>query len=349
MHIKIPFTYSLILSFFVLSCTSSKKVYSQDLVADNMLMLQKQSGGWPKQLDKKPVVYTKEFTIEEKAKIAVEHSTDDATIDNSATTKEIRYLLKAYQQYKIEKYLVAAEKGIQYLLDAQYKNTGGWPQFYPDKSSYRSQITFNDNAMINAMKVLQDVSLQQNEFALVNNKFVDPSKQAVAKGIDCILQLQIKVNNQLTAWCTQYDAKSLKPAKARAFELASISAAESVGIVEFLMSQPNPSPAIKEAIHAAVKWLDASKIVGYNFIEVPAPDLQTGKDKVFVQDPNSTIWARFYDIDTNEPFVCGRNGEKKKDVKDIEHERRIGYGWYGTWPKNLLEKKYPKWLAANPQ
>ncbi|MBC7722593.1 MAG: pectate lyase, partial [Pedobacter sp.] len=90
-----------------------------------------------------------------------------------------------------------------------------------------------------------------------------------------------------------------------------------------------------------------SKIVGYNFITVPDPSTPKGKDRVLVEDKNSTIWARFYDIDTNEPFFSGRDSQPKKTVKEIEYERRVGYAWYGTWPAHLIEKKYPKWLAAN--
>ena len=33
----------------------------------------------------------------------------------------------------------------------------------------------------------------------------------------------------------------------------------------------------------------------------------------------------------------------EKFIKEIESERRNGYAWYGTWPKNLLEKEFPQW------
>ena len=87
--------------------------------------------------------------------------------------------------------------------------------------------------------------------------------------------------------------------------------------------------------------------MGYNFVDIPAPGTPKGKDRVLVQDASSTIWARFYDIDTNEPFFSGRDSQKKKYVKDIEYERRNGYAWYGTWPAQLLAKKYPNWVSKN--
>ena len=68
--------------------------------------------------------------------------------------------------------------------------------------------------------------------------------------------------------------------------------------------------------------------------------------RVIATDINSTIWARFYEVETNRPFFSGRDSQKKYDVKEIEYERRTGYAWYGTWPATLLVVEYPKWLQA---
>ncbi|MDP4209364.1 MAG: pectate lyase [Bacteroidota bacterium] len=326
-------------SFFV-------QANAQDLQADNMLLFQRSSGGWYKQFRNKAFDYNVEFSASDKAEIADEVKKGEATIDNEATTKEIKYLVKAYKKYNNPKYLAAAEDGIRYLLKAQYKN-GGWPQYYPDRSFYRAEITYNDNAMLNALKVVQDVALKQNDFDVVNPALIEPCSKAVSKGIDCILKTQIRVNDKLTAWCQQYDETTLKPAKARAFELPSISSAESVGLIEFLMNQPKPSQEIKDAINAAIEWLQTVKIVGYKIIDVPAPGTPKGKDRRLAADNASIMWARYYEIGTNKPFFCDRDGIKKYSIKEIGYERRNGYAWYGTWPTKLLEKKYPEWLKAN--
>ena len=322
------------------------KLSAQDFVADNMLMFQRNYGGWPKHFEEKAINYNRDYSVVEKASIGDDIGRNDATIDNDATSREIWYLAKAYKKFNNKKYLAAVENGIRYLLKAQYKN-GGWPQFYPDFSSYRSEITYNDNAMINVLKVLQDVVLKQHDLEIVDASLTARCNEAIKNGIDCILKTQVKVKGKLTVWCAQYDAKYMQPAKARAFELISLSGSESVGIVEFLMAQPNPPPVVKEAITSAIDWFNKSKIVGYNFIEVADLSTPKGKDKVLVEDKNSTIWARFYNIDTNQPFFSGRDSQPKKTVKEIEYERRVGYAWYGTWPAQLINKKYPKWLTAN--
>lgn len=316
-----------------------------DTVAENMLIYQRSVGGWPKAVNSIPVDYKTMLSSADKIAIRADSLHEDATIDNSATTREIRYLVKAYKNTRNQKYLSAAEKGIDYLLRAQYAN-GGWPQYYPKKDLYRHQITYNDNAMINVLNIMQDIVEEANSFDVVKATYRKPAASAVEKGLDCILKTQIEVNGTLTAWCAQYDEKTLAPAKARAFELASISGGESVNIVEFLMRFKHPSPAIKKAVNAAVKWFDEVKIVGYEFVFVADPSKPKGRDRVFRENPTSVIWARFYDIQTNQPFFTGRDSQPKKTVAEIGVERSAGYAWYGTWPAKLLNKAYPEWVKS---
>lgn len=324
-------------------CATAQLAPKTDAVADNMLIYQRSVGGWPKALGKEVVDYKKVLSENEKLTIKADSMHNDATIDNKATTKEIRYLVTAFKNTQHQAYLAAAEKGIDYLLTAQYDN-GGWPQFYPDHSAYRGQVTYNDNAMVNVLNIMQDIAEGKNDFDQVNNSYKPKAALSVKNGIACILKTQVTVNGKLTAWAAQYDEKTLKPAKARAFELISLSAGESVGITEFLMRVKNPTEEIKQAIKSAVGWLEKSKVPDHDFVFIDDPKQPKGKDRIFIEKPGTTIWARFYDIDTNEPMFVGRDSIQKKTVAEIEQERRIGYAWYGTWPAALLQKKYPAWL-----
>jgi PelA/Pel-15E family pectate lyase len=270
----------------------------------------------------------------------------DCTIDNGATIKEIRHLAKAYKQHNKSSYLNAVNKGIRYLLKAQYP-IGGWPQYYPDSSLYRGQITYNDNAMVNVLNLLYDAAHRTNDLDIVAPCYLPGIKDAVNRGINCIILTQVKVNGKRTAWGTQYDQKTLKPAMARKFELPSLSANETVGIVKFLMRLDRPSTEVKQSITAAVDWLDKVKIKGYRYIDIDDPSQPKGKDRVIQPDATSTIWARFYEIETNEPFFTGRDSVKKKKVSEIDVERRTGYAWYGTWPQKLLDRDYPEWVKKH--
>ncbi len=227
-------------------------------------------------------------------------------------------------------------KGLDYLLKAQYPN-GGWPQFYPDLSGYYKHITYNDDAMIGVMKLLRDVADAKPVYAFVDEARRARAASAVEKGIECILKTQVVVNGKRTVWCAQHDEVTLAPAAARSYELVSLSGGESVGIVRFLMSIKDPSPAVVEAIESAIAWFEQSQLKGIKWVD-------NGSDRVVVQDPGAgPIWARFYEIGTNRPIFVGRDGVVKYSVAEIEHERRTGYNWYVDAPAKLLKKDYPAW------
>lgn len=312
------------------------------LQAENMLLYQRAVGGWPKAVGEVKVDYTKTLSEAEKKRTLADSLRKDATIDNSATTKEIRFLINAYKQTADGRYLKAAEKGIRYCLKAQYAN-GGWPQYYPDSSSYRAQITYNDNAMVNVLNVLQDIAEKKNGFELVDASFISLAQQAVEKGVDCILQTQLSEKGKPTAWCAQYNQKTLQPEMARKFELVSLSGMESAGILSFLLRLPHPTAAMKKAIEAAVEWFEQVKIKGFVYMDITDPNMPNGKDRVIIPEENAVVWARFYEISNNRPFFTGRDSIRKYKLTEIEHERRVGYAWYGTWPQKILVKDYPAW------
>lgn len=333
-----------------------------DLAAENMLLWQRSNGGWPKDTyniffddtkeDKKNgavkvlIDYKKEQTAEQK-KLAVDTKDfKDATIDNSHTVKEIRYLLQAYKSTGNSNYLLGAEKGINYLFTAQYPN-GGWPQFYPDKKSYKHQITFNDNAMANVMNLMLDISKGINNTEVLDKKYLVPAQKAFDKGVDIILKTQLKINGKKAVWCAQYDEITLQPDKARAYELPSLSGSESVELVRILMRIENPSAAIEQAVTDAVNWFEESKIAGYKTERIIDVSQPKGVDVVVVPDASSVMWARFYDLETNKPFFCDRDGIKKSTLAEIGIERRTGYAWYGVWPLKLIAEEYIKWKNKN--
>ena len=147
--------------------------------------------------------------------------------------REIRILAAAFDQSGNDKYRKAALRGIQFLIDAQYEN-GGWPQYYPLTSGYHLHITYNDGAMIGVMELFRDIVQREDEFEFVSGEFRHDCERALAKGLDCILKTQVRLNGRLTVWCAQHDRETLKPAKARSCELTSLSGHESVGIVVYL-------------------------------------------------------------------------------------------------------------------
>jgi PelA/Pel-15E family pectate lyase len=313
-----------------------------DTTAEKMLAFQRSNGGWPKAVNEVKVDYRHPMSAADLQAARRDAGHEDATIDNNATTREITALVTAFKTTQNPAYLQAAENGIRYLLKMQ-QPSGGFPQYYPDAKFYRAQITYNDNAMIKALTVLKSVADKKGDFALVDPTLVPQVQKAVDRGVQCILKTQYVQHGKLTAWCAQHDRVTLLPCNARAFELASLSGDESVGITEFLMSLDQPSPEVRRAVEAAVAWFQASKIENTAVQDIADPKQPKGRDRVLVAQPGSTLWARFYDLDTNQPFYVGRDGVKRAHLADIENERRTGYVYASTWPEKLLTREYPKW------
>ena len=306
-------------------------------IAENVLLYQRDIGGWPKNIQMQ-----NPLTIEEKQKLlALKYDPIECTTDNGATYQEMLYLSKMYKKNPDERYKIAFLKGIDYLLEAQYEN-GGWPQFYPLMKGYYSHITYNDDSMSNILGLFREIKNQSNYYSITPSpEVVNKISIAFDKGIDCILKTQCKQNGELTSWCAQYDEVTLLPAKARAYELISLSGKESVRVVLLLMSIENPNKEIIAAIEGAVRWFEKTKITN---IKLDTVVTENGKkNRVVVETKDAEpLWARFMDINTNEPFFCDRDGIRKPTLAEIGSERRNGYAWYSDDAKAVL-KQYPIW------
>jgi PelA/Pel-15E family pectate lyase len=311
-------------------------------IADNVLLYQHPSGGWPKNID-----MADELSPAQRDYLKAINSLDSSTIDNGATYTQLRYLAKVYTAVKLLRFKDSFMSGFDYLLKAQYPN-GGWPQFYPLRQGYYSHITFNDDAMVGTMRLLDDVSRKRSGYTFVDEQRCARAHNAVEKGIECILRCQIHVDGRLTAWCAQHDEVDFTPAPARAYELPSLSGEESVGIIEFLMTRDNPSNEIKDAVQAAVAWFNTVRIRGIREVVVDDTSGPEGKNRIVVEDASApSMWARFYEIGTNKPFFSSRDGIKRDSLSQISYERRNHYSWLGYWPQRMLEKDYPAWAKKN--
>ncbi|WP_119791741.1 pectate lyase [Flavobacterium anhuiense] len=311
-------------------------------IAENVLLYQRDIGGWPKNIQMQDELTEKQ----KKDVMALKKTAVETTTDNGATCQEMLFMSRMYVQVKDERYRESFLKGLNYLLEAQYAN-GGWPQFYPLKKGYYTHITYNDDSMVNIMNVIKAVADESDYYSIKTSKeVVEKCKKAFDKGIDCILKTQYKQNGVLTAWCAQHDEVTLAPANARAFELASLSGYESAKIVLLLMSIDKPSREMVAAVKSAVEWFEKTKITN---LEEKRVLNDAGKivDKKMIPTANAKpIWARFMDLETNEPFFCDRDGIKKKSLDQIGAERRNGYSWYTDAPQEVL-KKFSEWAVKN--
>ncbi len=256
-----------------------------------------------------------------------------STIDNDATTSQIRFLMRTYNATKQQKYLDCAMRGVDCLFKMQYSN-GGWMQCLNTPGTYHAHITLNDAAYIHVLEIMNEMSKKSGDFTAVSDAYAQKAAASLEKGIQCLLDMQISVGGRKTAWCQQHDENTLAPASARAYELPSICTSESAGVITFLYNYAKANPDRKDivrSVNAAIEWFKKVTLYGIKFVK-------QGDDKVVVQDANADpLWARFYTLDTEVPMFSDRDSKVYYDVAQISQERRTGYAWYGNWGKNIIK------------
>ena len=318
-------------------------------IADSVVKYQFPSGGWAKNTDWHLDTEGAQKAKQEVWKQINSQSGVGSTIDNGATTSELLMLAKVYKATGKKAYRKVFIRGIDYLLNAQYDN-GGWPQYFPYKPKnneghpfYSDHITFNDNAMVLVMQVIRDVAEEKEPYDAMKlpADLRERLQKAFDKGVECILNCQIRKNGKLTVWCQQHDEKTFAPAPARAYELPSFTGShETVAILKLLMSLPEPSERVVASVTAAIDWLK-DHVIRDMALETFV-NAEGKRDRRLVHRFGEEIWARYYDLETEEPYVCDRDGKPQPSLEYIGYERRNGYGWYGTEPQSVI-KKFQKW------
>ena len=268
------------------------------------------------------------------------------TIDNSATVTEAMFLADVYRRSGDTKYRDAARRALDFLLTMQYPS-GGLPQVYPARvgGTYSNYVTFNDDAMVRALAMLdlagkKGTPLGGDVFTVDELARVS---SAIAKAIDYILKAQIVQAGVKTVWCAQHDPTTYEPTGARSYELPSKSGKESIGVIAFLMSQPQTAE-IKASAQAAIAWFksDPVKVLNTAYVSRPAANTDDTYNPIQAR-AGSTMWYRFYDLDQDVGFFSGRlptdnppGVGKKYDIMQIEPERRYGYQWGGSYGTGLF-------------
>ena len=355
-------------------------------IAENMVCLQNPDGGWAKNLD-----YQRVYTVKELIKLRLKNRSvkpvkydfprerQSSTLDNRNIYSQVRYLCRVYKEVKnvkdidAERYLVAATRAVQWILEAQHPDSGGFT------GCDVFGITYNDEVMTGPLRLLRDIASGKEELAVFPKEIRTKARVAYARGIQCILRNQITVTLEddtklLTAWCQQYrHTPPFRPTWAREFEPPAICSAESVNVLLLLMEEPDPDAKIKTAIQAGCEFFDRKdvRIHGKKFKVIPTePVTLNGRtyttDRILVDDEKAEdLWARFYALDKGfdvtagapktirgsyplvlQPVWCDRGCTYRETYNDLSQERRNGY-YYVLKKRVDLFRTFSEWKKKN--
>ena len=316
-------------------------------VADTLVSVQKTNGGWMKN-DQFHKLSTSELTARQK--LSGDNGRNiHSCFDNYATTQEMRFLAKVYQQTHQQRFLDAFKRALDLIFESGNSLKGGWAQYWPlssDKFSYQNYITFNDDLMLNMMRILQDISEQKGDFAgLVDDATREKCKAQWDKAIECVINCQIDDNGVKAAWCAQHDAADFLPTEGRPHEMPSVSGYESANLLYYLMSINKPSEELQQAITAAVEWLKNHK-----YKENAAVQDYTNEkgeaDRHIVEKQGTNLWGRFIQIG-------GESGKKiyqkfYNKLKARGKSRAHHLTGYSYQECDILEASYDETKAYQP-
>ena len=351
-------------------------------IADNMVYLQNPDGGWAKNLDYQRVYNLKQLLGIQFRNKSVRPVTygfpqerGSSTLDNRNIYPQIRYLCKVYKVVKdkqgidAQRYLDAAIRGTQWILNAQHPESGGFTGI----DVYG--ITYNDDVMSGSLRLLRDIANGKDELAVLPAEMRVKAKEAYRRGIQCMLRNQITVTladgaKLLTAWCLQYShIPPFRPIWERQFEPPAICSRESYEVLRLLMEEPEPDEKMKTAIKAGCEFFDRKeiRISGKRIISKKIqPVLLNGRtyttDHVMINDDSAgDLWARFYALDSGYditagapktiqgtypsvlmPVWCDMGCRIKKTYNELSQERRNGYDYVNRGGYVLLEV-YRQW------
>lgn len=322
--------------------------YEKQIIAkaDNVLTWQMPNGGWDKAYD--------EHCASPRGSLAYNYysgwrdpkGNPIATIDNGATYTHMRLVAQAYKITGEQKFMDSMLSTMDFFECLQ-TSSGGFTQVYPKRGNYSDDITLNDHAMSEVLKLLKEIYTNSGDFEDIFDEDVRAeAKTMFDKGIDFLLLAQVEIDGVKTGWAAQYDPDTLEPSWAREFEPPSIASVESSRVIELLINLEDNQAAVDAGMQA-LRWFDSKKIVDVAYNNKGVIDEATGETVYFYESKGSVIWYRFYDLQgrgffgdrkTNPNYTA--NGGYFYDITEISEERRLGYGWI----TNTLQKYIDKYL-----
>jgi hypothetical protein len=94
-------------------------------IAENVLLLQRQNGGWPPNEEVLRIL-----TDADRAQWKSNREKLDTSFDNRSTYTHLRYLAHAFQQTGDQRFRDGAIRGLDFVLSAETPS-GGWPHSFP--------------------------------------------------------------------------------------------------------------------------------------------------------------------------------------------------------------------------
>lgn len=310
-------------------------LYSQDqilAIADNLLLMQRNNGGWPANLNP-----FRKLTGDQRLQFLKDQNARDASFANANIFPQIFYLSHVYLQTGDVRYRDSAKKALRLVMSTQLYN-GGWSQQAEVIES--ETATIDTRATINALRFLRRVAGGEMPYGYVSFDMRREAADSVRKGDRLLLRLQQAHDSRASIWAGAYDLKTSLPTAANAEAVAALDPEVSVRITRYFMQIERPPAEIVRAVTGAADWFTRNTLQQAQLRSAPKrPGWLPAYSRVAL--PRNSVWARQYTIASSQPLVDSTNGRSVKpyEVSILAADK----DWYGSWARELLQTDYPRW------
>lgn len=303
-------------------------------IADNLLLMQRNSGGWP--ANRNPF---RKLSDDERLQFLKDQNAQDGSFANHTMFPQIFYLSHVYLQTGDVRYRNAARKGLRLVLAAQLYN-GGWTlNARPATAIAVDQAVVDTAVTLDALRFLRKVAAGLMPYGYIPFDVRREAAEAVRKGDALLLRLQQAHNSRASIWAGAYSLETSRPVAARGQPLPTLDVAVSTDIVRYLMQIQRPPAEVIRAVEGAVDWFERNSMQRWYS---RLPQVAYGGPWPHSESLPSTepLWASHYQIDTSTPVVAG--------ASLAAQDTGVVYGpGVGAWAETLLSEAYPAWREAN--
>ncbi len=307
-------------------------------IADNLLLMQRNNGGWPSHTNP-----FRQLSGDEKLQFLKDQNATDASFVDHNVFPQIYYLSHVYLQTGNVRYRNAAKRALSLTINAQLYN-GGWTERAITSTKLDASRTRVDTQVsLDALIFLRKVAAGSMPYGYISFEIRREAADAVRKGDALLLRLQQAHNSRASIWASAYELETNLPAPAKDEYLATLNTPLSVDISRYFMRINRPPAEVKRAVRGAHDWFVNNTLQRWQIRYKEATEsglLTTPRSMLTV--PLKPIWAKRYALQTSEPQFSGVSVDVT--TQWLQHPQEIG-----DWPVDLLENDYPSWRDQNIQ
>lgn len=306
-------------------------------VADNLLLMQRNNGGWP--------AHTNPFrrlSGDEKLRFLKDQNAADASFADNNVFAQIYYLSHVYLQTGDVQYRNAARRALQLVMSAQLYN-GGWSLRARDSLKQREGVqTIDTQVTLDALQFLRQVAAGRMPYGYIPFTVRRQAASTVEKGDGLLLRLQLAYNSRASGWASAYDLETGQPV-ASANELsAAINVPLTVDVANYFANISRPPAQVLRAVKGAHDWFVANSVQRWAIRQGDnaafTPGLVSPHSDQYV--PAQSLWAKRYSVNSSEPL--GNDYCPAVDTPWVEYAQELG-----DWPEEFMQQRYPRWRELN--